>query len=118
VGGYGEAGHADGTKDQHFILEVDLPPETGLEELVITSGGFHRWVTQPSERFWPIAVYQGDKAISRSHTTKVGTFSDKQSFDLYLNTGIGIGPGTVFEIQAVVSVSGTGYTLSSQCKRP
>jgi hypothetical protein len=117
VGGYGEAGRPDGTKDQHFRLELDLPPASVIEELVITSGGFHRWVTKPSARFWPIAIFQNGQAIARSHVPQVGAFAGPQTFDLYFNTGIGIGPGAAFELEVIVSIGGTRHSLTAVCRR-
>ncbi len=52
----------DGTKDQHFRLDIDLPPNTIVESLAITSGPDNRWVTQPSDQWWPIAIYQNGTA--------------------------------------------------------
>ena len=106
VGGYGDAARADGTKDQHFRLEIDMPPNTIVESVVITSGPNHRWVTKPSDQFWPIAIFQRGRPITRSHVAQVGVFSGSQAFDLYFNTGIGIGPGSAFELEIVFSIGG------------
>jgi hypothetical protein len=118
VGGYGDAARADGTRDQHLRLELDLPPNTTIESMVVTSGGFHRWVTQPSERYWPIGIYQADRPIAGLHVAQVGVFSGPQSFDLYFNTGIGIGPGTAFDLEVTLSIGGRRLTLTSKCRRP
>ena len=121
VGGIKEGvdpGHADGTKDQHFSAELELPPKSFIEEMTISSGDAHRWVTQPSQRYWPITIHQGANVITNSHSSRVGEFSGRQTFDLFCNTDMGIGPGTPFDLQVVVSINGTRHTLSSQCKRP
>jgi hypothetical protein len=118
VGGYGDAARSDGTKDQHFRLELDLPANTLIESIVVTSGGFHRWVTQPSERYWPIAIFQRGRPVARSHVAQVGVYSGPQAFDLYFNTGIGLGPGTPFDLEIVLSIGGGRVTLTSHCKRP
>jgi hypothetical protein len=118
VGGHGDAAQSDGTKDQHLRMDLDLPPNTIVEELVVTSNGFHRWVTKPNGRFWPVAIFQHGRPVARSHVAQVGVYSGRQGFDLYLNTGAGIGPGSPFELEVVLSVAGNRLVLSSQCKRP
>ncbi len=118
VGGNGDSARSDGTKDQHFRMSLELPTNTILEELVVTSGGFHRWMTQPSDQFWPIAIFQNGRPVVRSQVAQVGVYSGPQKFDLYFNTSIGIGPGTPFELQVVVSIAGNRITLGSQCTRP
>ncbi len=118
VGGYGDAARADGTKDQHFRLEIDMPSNTIVESVVITSGPNHRWVTKPSDQFWPIAIFQRGRPVIRSHVAQVGVFSGPQAFDLYFNTGIGIGPGSAFELEIVFSIGGRRITVASGCQRP
>jgi hypothetical protein len=118
VGGSGDAARADGTKDQHFQLELDLPPNSIIESVVIDCGGGNHWVTQPSDRYWPIAIFQARRPVCRSHVAQVGDFSGAQSFDLHVNTGGPIGPGTRFDLEVVVSIDGNRVTLTSQCKRP
>jgi hypothetical protein len=49
---------------------------------------------------------------------QVGVYSGAQAFDLYFNTGIGIGPGTPYDFEVVLSIGGNRVTLSSHCKRP
>jgi hypothetical protein len=118
VGGYGDAARADGTKDQHVRLELDLPPKSIIESVVVSSGGFHRWVTRPSDRYWPIAIFQDGRPVTRSHVPQVGAYAGAQAFDLYFNTGIGIGPGTPFDLEIVLSIDGQRVTLTSHCQRP
>ncbi len=118
VGGYGDAGRADGTKDQHFRLELDLPPNSIIESMVMTSGPSDRWMTQPSDRHWPIAIFQGGRPVTRSHVAQVGVFSGAQAFDLYFNTGIGIRAGAPFDLEVTLSIGGNRVTLTSHCKRP
>jgi hypothetical protein len=118
VGGYGDAARADGTRDQHFRIELELPPNSIIESVVVTSGGFHRWVTQPSDRYWPIAIHQEGRPVSRSHVPQVGAYSGAQVFDLYFNTGIGIGSGTPFDLEVVLTIDGNRVELKSHCNRP
>jgi hypothetical protein len=117
VVGSGNAGKSDGTRDQHFRLSVELPQNTIVEELVVTSGGSHRWVTQPSDRDGPIAISQNGRPVARTYVAQVGLYSGAQNFDLYVNTAAGDGPGTAFEVQVVLSVAGHRITLNSQCRR-
>jgi len=114
----GNTGGPDGAKDQHLLVEFELPPRCVIEELVLTAGERNRWVTQPSVRYWALAVYQGEKPVAGTYTPRIGGFSGKQTFDLYANTSFEIPSGTIFELQAVVSINGARHTLSSQCKRP
>jgi hypothetical protein len=118
VGGQGANGRTDGTKDQHFRLELNLPPNAIIESMVITRGGFHRWVTQPQpgNRYWPIAIFQGGRPVGRSYVAQVGVYSGTQAFDLYVNTGIGIEPGTPFDLEVVLSIGEHRVTLTSHCK--
>ncbi len=118
VGGNGNAAQADGNNDQHLRLAIDLPPNTIVEELVVTSGEFDRWVTKPNDRFWPVAIFQHGRPVARSHVAQVGVYSGPQKFDLYLNSTGGIGPGSPFDLRVVVSIAGNPLMLGSQCKRP
>lgn len=118
VGGHGDASKPDGTKDQHFQVELDLPKNAVLDEITITSGGFNKWVTKPTPGLWPIAVHQDGSALTKTHVERVGTFSGHTLLDLYANSGGSIGPGTVFNLQAVILINGKSYTLAAQCKRP
>ena len=86
--------------------------------MVITGGGLNRWVTEPSDSYWPIAIHRNGQPIARSHVAQVGVYSGSQTFDLYLNTGIGIGLGTVFELEVVLMIGGGRATLTSKCQRP
>jgi hypothetical protein len=117
VGGHGDASRPDGSPDQHLRMTLDLPPNTIIEEMVIKSNEFHRWVTRPNDRFWPVVIFQRGRTVARAHVAQVGVYSGPQEFDLYINTGIGIGPGSPFEIQVVVSIAGNRLVLGSRCKR-
>ena len=118
IGGMGDTGRPDGTKDQHLRVDLDLPPGSSLEELVLINGGLNRWVTQPSTRYWPLGVYEGENAVAQSYSQTLGAFSGKKSFDLFANNSGGIGPGAIFELQVVVSINGARHELKSECKRP
>jgi hypothetical protein len=118
VGGHGDASKPDGTKDQHLRLTLDLPAGTLIDEMIVTNGGSNRWVTRPSGQFWPIAIYQNGRPIARAHVAQVGAFSGLQTFDLYVNTGFRIRPGSVFDLEVGVSIRGTRFTATGQCKRP
>ncbi len=118
VSGAGGRGKSDGTPDHHFRLSVELPPNTIVEALVITSTGSHRWVTQPSDRDGPIAISQNGRPVARTYAAQVGAYSGPQDFDLYVNTVDGDGPGASFDVQLVLSVDGKPITLNSRCRRP
>ena len=117
-GGSIDPGESEKTRDQHFRLSVDLPPNTILDELAIASGKTHRWVTKPSDRDGPIAIFQKGRPVARSYVAQVGVYSGPQDFDLNINTGIGDGPGTEFAVQVVLSVADNRITLNSRCRRP
>ena len=118
VGGVGDAAGPDGTKDQHFKLDINLPPNAIVESLAISSGPGNRWVTQPGGQWWPIAIYQNGRPVSRSFVTQVGAFSGPQVFDLYINTGGGPAPGRPIDLELTLSIGGRRVSLGSQCKRP
>ncbi len=122
VGGHKEnedPGHADGTKDQHFLAVIDFPPRSSLEELTISASNGRRWMMRPDPTHWPIAVHQGDNVLVVSHTNgRVDEFSGRQSFDLFGNTYSDIRPGMSFDLQAVVLLNGTRQTLTAHCQRP
>ena len=118
VGGHGDPTKPDGTPDQHFRLKVDFPQNTHVEELVIWINDRHRWVTKPNDRYWPVAIYQQGRPVARGQVAQIGSFSGPQEFDLYINTGIGIDPGSLFQFQMIVSIAGNQHVLSSQCKGP
>src|SRR5262249_37919677 len=78
-----DGGKPNGETDQHVRIEVKLPEQTTIENVVVTvENTIHRWETKPSDRFWPVAVYEGDKGVSAAHVDRVGTFSGKRTFDL------------------------------------
>ncbi|QEH32159.1 hypothetical protein OJF2_06280 [Aquisphaera giovannonii] len=113
-----DPGHADGTRDQHFLLEMHLPEGSSLEQITLAGAGPDRWVTRRDGHHWPIAVHKGDDVITRSFQDRVGDFSGEQAFDLYGNGGEGSGPGTDFKVEVVVSVNGDRRTLQARCHRP
>ena len=67
---------------------LDLPPNTIIEELVVKSNEFHRWITRPNDRFWPVAIFQRGGRSCVTHVAQVGVYSGPQKFDLYVNTGM------------------------------
>jgi hypothetical protein len=118
VGGWHEPSRPDGTRDQHLVLELELPNASQLQSLILKGGEHERWETMPTKNYWPLAVYQGDRAVARSYSPNLGAFARKQSFDLYVNTGGNVRPGMTFDLEAVVSIGGARHTLTSSCKRP
>jgi hypothetical protein len=118
VGGRDDAARSDGNPDHHLRMVLELPPNTIVEEMIVKSQGFHRWVTKPNDRFWPVAIFQRGRPVARAHVAQVGVYSGSQKFDLYVNTSMGIGPGSPFEVQVVLSIAGNRVVLGSECKRP
>jgi hypothetical protein len=118
VGGPGAAGKPEVTNDQHFRLSVEMPQNTIVEGFVLDAGGAHRWVTQPSDRDGPIAIFQDGRPVARTYVAQVGVYAGSQDFDLYINTGVADGTGTSFEVQVVLSIAGDRVTLKAQCRRP
>ena len=68
AGGATEA--PDGAKDQHLLLELELPAECVIEEMVVTAGERNRWVTKPNVQFWCLAVYQGESVAYSSRNLR------------------------------------------------
>lgn len=118
VGGAGAETKADGTKDQHLRLELELPPNTIIQLMSVTGGANHGWGTQPGEQYGPIGIFRRGRPVARSYVAQVGFFSGPQEFDLYLNTEPGIGPGDTFILELVLAIGGGHVTLTAQCKRP
>lgn len=118
VGGHGDASKPDGTKDYHFKLGLEVPDATTIEAMALFIDDFDRWVTQPSPRYWPVAVFRGKEALSRDHVEKVGTFSGKETLDLYINPGSSYRPGTRFRITLELRVDGQPATIGSECLKP
>lgn len=112
IGGMGDPGRPDGNKDQHLVVDFDLPEGAVIERLRVFGEGTTRWVTQENDRYWPLAVYQGDRAVAPTYTPRVGTFSGKHTFDLYGNTPGG-DAGRDFRIEADVRVGDQVHTLTS-----
>ncbi|WP_165229216.1 hypothetical protein [Aquisphaera insulae] len=108
----------NGTKDQHFVLEMNFPAKGVLEEMTVFGEGPDVWVTKPDSFHWPLAVRHGDAAIAHPGPGRLGEFSGKQSFDLYGNTNTESKPGSTYKLEAVVSVGGVRRTLRSQYRRP
>ncbi len=118
VGGPGAAPGPDGTNDQHFRLRLDLPPRTIIESLAISNGPTNRWVTQSSDQWGPIAIYQDGRAVFRSYVAQVGFFSGPQTFDLYISPGAEPAASVAIELQVALSIDGRRVPLSSRCTRP
>lgn len=119
VGGHGDAGRPDGTPDQHFRLTLDLPPKSTIEEMTLTSGGFHKFVTRPTPGLWAIAIHEGDRVVAGAHTEQVGPFTGRHEFDLFANTGLGLErPGTEYDLEVVLAIDGRRHVLRSSCRRP
>jgi hypothetical protein len=118
VGGFGDNAHGDGTRDHHFRLEIDLPPSSIVESLAISAGPGNRWQTQPSQEWWPIALFQHGRAVTRSYVAQVGLFDGPQTFDLYVNTGVGPRPGDAIKLDVQFSAGGGRGTLAAECQVP
>ncbi len=118
VGGQGAAPGPDGANDQHFRLRLDLPPRTIIESLAISNGLTNRWVTQASDQWGPIAIYQDGRAVFRSYVAQVGFFSGPQAFDLYISPSAEPASSGPIELQVVLSIDGRRVPLSSRCVRP
>lgn len=117
IGPMDATGRPDGHKDQHLQVEFEFPGRADLESLAVMGRGNDRWVTQPSDRYWPLGVYQGDRPIARTYAPMLGTFSGKQTLDLYGNTS-GDAAGTEFRLEARVKARGQVQTLTARCRRP
>ncbi len=118
IGGFGDNAHADGTRDHHFRLGIDLPAGTILESMAMNAGPGNRWQTRTSQEWWPIAVFQNGRAVTRSHVGQVGLFDGAQTFDLYVNTGIGPRPGDAIRLEVEFSAAGGQATVAAECQVP
>jgi hypothetical protein len=110
------AGKPNKQNDLHFRAELDLPPGTVVDELIVSSGGFHRWVTRPSDRYWLLGVEQNGKPLIPGYVETVGTVSGKQTFDLFVQADLG--PGTPFELRAALTIDGKPVDIGASCTRP
>ena len=65
-----------------------------------------------------MAIFRGDEPVSRAHVDRVGTFSGRQAFDLFINTGGPNGSGTRYNLLVELTVAGRPVTLGSSCLHP
>ncbi|MHB1555938.1 MAG: hypothetical protein ACYC61_00525 [Isosphaeraceae bacterium] len=118
VGTYDNNASADGKRDHHFRLEIELPPAAIIESMSLRTDNFNRWDTKPSRQWWPVAVFQKGRAVCRAQVPQVGLFEGSQTFDLYVNTGIGPKPNDEAQLEVVISAGGDQATLASKCQVP
>jgi hypothetical protein len=76
-----------------------------------------RWTTRPSNRYWPIALFQEEHAVNKDQVARIGTFAGTQTFDLFIESHATVRPDQVFGIEVAVSVEGVIHTLTSRCQR-
>ena len=106
-----------GGKDEHYRLVMDLPAAAIIEEIAVTGGGGLRWTTRPSARFWPVAVLANQELKNRGQSLRVGAFSGRWAFDLYVESEGSIRPDHVFGIEVVVFIRGMRHHLTARCRR-
>ncbi len=107
----------DGGPDEHYRLVLDLPPAATVEDIIITGGGELRWSTRPSTQFGPVAVFANQQAVNRGQSVRLGTFSGRWTFELYVESDAGIRPGHVFGAEVVLFIRGTRHHLTARCER-
>lgn len=114
-----EAGQPNGEADQHLKIELELPGDTTIDNVVvIVPGSINHWESRPNDRFWPVAVFRGDEVVTASHVDRVGVFSGKQTFDLYVNGGFGLHAGAKFDVELTLTINGQDHTLKGTCEMP
>ncbi len=118
VGTFDNNASADGKRDHHFRLEIELPPTTIIESMSLRTDNFNRWDTKPNRQWWPLAVFQKGRAVCRAQVPQVGLFEGPQTFDLYVNTGIGPKPNDEAQVEVAISASGEHATLTAKCQVP
>ena len=105
-----------GGKDEHFQLVMDLPAATIIEEVAITGGGVLRWTTKPSAKDWPVAIVSKQQPRNRAQSLRVGAFSGRWPFDLYVESHGDVRPDHVFGVEVVVFIRGTRHHLTARCR--
>ncbi|MDG3008161.1 hypothetical protein [Paludisphaera mucosa] len=120
VGANGQdAGKSNGETDQRLKIEAELPDQTTIDNVVVSvRDSINHWESRPSDRFWTVAVYRGDDAVSTAHVEPVGTFSGRQAFDLYVNGGFGVRSGSLFDVELELSIAGAKHAVKGTCERP
>ena len=117
VGPSGRLIEPDGATDEHYRLVLDLPSAAVIEAIVITGGGVLRYTTKPSPRSWPVAVFAEDRPQIRGQSLRVGTYSGRWTFDLYVESHATVRPDHVFGVEVVVLIRGTRHSLTARCRR-
>jgi hypothetical protein len=117
VGTSGRVFGPDGGHDEHYRLVLDLPPAATIEEIAIMGGAELRWTTRPSTLFGPVAVFANQQSVNRGQSLRLGTYSGRWTFDLYVESDAGIRPGHVFGIEVVLFIRGTRHHLTARCQR-
>lgn len=117
--GTGSRPDPDHQKDLRFFVALDLPADTTIEEIRLFEGdgGFHNWITTPSDRYWQVAILQNGAPVAKSHVKQVGKFSGEQKFDLYVTNPGGFNAQTKFTVKIVVTIAGKKYELSASRAR-
>jgi hypothetical protein len=97
---------------------MDLPATSIIEEITITGGGVLRWTTKPSAKFWPVAVVANQELKNRrGQSLRVGAFSGRWTFDLYVESHGSVRPHQDFGVEVVIFIQGTRHHLTARCRR-
>jgi hypothetical protein len=114
-----DAGKPDGEKDQHLKVEINLPDDATIENvIVIVPNSINRWETRPSQRYWGVAVFEDGEAITLTQRDRLGVFSGKHVFDLFVNGGFALRPEAQFDVELMLSIAGEPHKIKSSCVRP
>jgi hypothetical protein len=117
VGSDGRRIAPGGGKDEHFRLVMDLPPASIVDEITITGGGVLRWTTKPISKYWPVAVVTNHELKIRGQSLRVGSFSGRWTFDLYVESHRDVRPGQAFGLEVVAVVHNVKHHLTARCLR-
>lgn len=113
-----DGGKPNGKNDEHVRIELKLPENTRVESVVLARRDSNdRWESKPSDRFWPVAVYQGDQTVTAGHADTVGVFSGDQAFDLYCSTGSPLDHGAKLDVEVGLTIDGQGHTIRGTCEK-
>jgi hypothetical protein len=118
VGGFSHKAEPDGGRDIHFRLTLRLPPGSTWESVAIYRDDHYRWQSLPSDRYWPLVPFQGNRPLIDGHADTIGAFSGEPTFDLYANYAGGFEANDALKLEVVVSRNGQRILLNGECRHP
>lgn len=117
VGTSGRVIAPGGGKDEHFQLVVDMPGASIIEAINVNGDGVLRWTTKPGFRTWPVAVVANQQPRNRAQALRLGAFSGRWTFDLYVESHDTVKPNQPFGVEVVFTSRGARHTMTARCER-